>query len=388
MKKTKLIFFSAAIIGLLSGCSDPEKEAAAYIASAEVFLEENNLEKAAIEYRNAIQINQNAPDAWYGLARVHERKQEWTQAFKALSKIRDTNPNHLNGRIMLAQMQLAANNIDQALEHANHVMELAPQDTRAHSLMAAVRLRMGDLEAAHEFVDKAFALDHGNENKEATLLKAHLQIMEQNFEQAINTLNSALETQADEASLYLLKIQALKELGNESAIRDVHETLVRQFPENFGFKNALVRIYVQMGEIDAAERFLEQVVEENPERVDAKELLVGFRNQYRSLDDAIALTKKYIEADPEEYQLRFLLGELYFRDGQTDKAMSVYQGIVTDDDVKPNGLEARNKLAFIYLKTERPDKSKALVEEVLANEQGNRNALLLHAGFKIAALQY
>ncbi len=358
----------------------------AYIANADVLLEENNLEKAMIEYKNALQINQNSPDAWYGVARIHERKQEWARAFNALSNIRDTHPEHLNGHLMLAQIRLAANQIDQALEYADHVMELAPQDARVHSLMATVQHRMGNLEAAHESVEQALILDP--DSNEATVVKARLLITEQKYDEAITTLNTALKTQADNTSLYLLKIQAYTELGEDSAIHDVYKALVQQFPENFVFKHALARNHIQMGDIDQAERTFEQMVKDNPEQIEAKKLLVNFKVKYRSIDDAIDLTRNYIEQDQEEYQLRFILAELYLGHRRVDEAMDVYHGIITDDGVQPNGLKARNELALVHLRAGRPDEAKALVEEVLANEKANANALLLQAGFKIAGRHY
>ena len=386
MKILILVFATIILLGPLLGCSSPEEKIAEYIANAETFLAENNLNKAKLEYKNALQINQNLPDAWYGLARIHERKQEWKQAYGTLARIRDTNPNHVNGRIMLAQILLASNQIDQALEDANHVMELAPQDARVHSLMAAVQFRLGNMKAAHESAERALSIDP--DSSEATLVKARLQIAEKNFDQAILTLDTALKTQSDNASLYLMKIQAYTELKDDSAVNDVYKAMVQNFPENAAFKHALIRRYIQLGDIDQAEKLLEQVVKEDTDGVDAKKQLVGFKNQYRSIDEAIALVKDYIEEDRKEYQFRFLLAELYLRHKKIDEATEVYQGIITDDGVQPKGLEARNKLAIIHLRTGNPDEALVLVNEVLLNDKANENALLLQAGFKISRAEY
>ncbi len=386
MKKYSLLI--PAIVLLLSavGCSSPEDKAAKYLANADQLFLDNNLDKAVIEYRNVLQINQNSPDAWYGLARIYERKQEPREVYKALTRIRDTNPNHIKGRILLAQLLLAMNEMDRALEDANHLMELAPQDERVHSLMATVQLRLGNLEAAHESVKQALALDP--DSHEAILVKAFLQLAENNYDQAISTLDTALKTQPENSSLYLMKIQAFTEMGDESASLDVLKTLVQQFPENTEFKHALVRRYAQMGDIDQAEQLLEQIVEDHPERIEAKKQLAGFTNQYRSADEAITLLTNYIEQDQEAYELRFFLAELTLSHKGIDEGINVYQGIITDDGVQPNGLEARNKLALIHLRAGKSDEARALVDEVLANAQNNENALVLQAGFRIVKAQY
>ncbi len=386
MKILILVFATIILLGPLLGCSSPEEKVAEYIANADQLFTENKLNKAAIEYKNALQINQNLPDAWYGLARIHERKQEWRQAYGSLAKIRDTNPNHVNGRIMLAQILLASNQIDEALEEANHVMELAPQDARVHSLMAAVQFRLGNLEIAHESAERALSIDPGS--NEAILVKARLQIAEQNFDQAILTLDTALKTHSDNVSLYLMKIQAYTELRDDSAVNDVYKALVQKFPENASFKQALTRRYIQLGDIDQAEHLLEQIVKENPDGIEAKKQLLGFKSQYRSADEAIALAKDYIEQNRDEYQFRFTLAALYLNHNKTDEVTEVYQEIIKDDGVQTNGLEARNKLAIIYMRAGKADEARTLVDEVLINDKNNENALLLQAGFKMASAEF
>jgi cellulose synthase operon protein C len=77
MIKTMLHVLSVCVLAVaLVACSSPEEKAAAYVESGDLLLQEGNLDKATLEYRNALQINQNLPDAWYGLARIYERKQE------------------------------------------------------------------------------------------------------------------------------------------------------------------------------------------------------------------------------------------------------------------------------------------------------------------------
>ena len=75
MIKTLLVLLALVTLALLSGCSSPEERAAEHIANGQVLLAENKLAKASIEFRNALQLNQNLPDAWYGLAKIHENRQ-------------------------------------------------------------------------------------------------------------------------------------------------------------------------------------------------------------------------------------------------------------------------------------------------------------------------
>jgi tetratricopeptide (TPR) repeat protein len=88
-----IVLFSVSLLA----CTSPEEKAADYIENAGTLFAEGKLAKAEIEYRNALQINQNLPDAWFGLARIHERKQDWRKTYAVLSKIHELAPGHVDG---------------------------------------------------------------------------------------------------------------------------------------------------------------------------------------------------------------------------------------------------------------------------------------------------
>ena len=382
MKKIVIVLISLVAFGSLSGCSSPEEKAAAHLANAEAFLEKNDPEKARIEFRSALQLNQNLPEAWYGLARIHEQRREWNKAYNILTRIRDSNPRYMNGRILLANILLAANRIDEALEDARDIVELAPDDARAHAIMGAVQFRLGDLEAARQSVEKALLLDPKSED--ATLVKARILVAEEKYSEALDVLDKILAATPDNASHYVMKLGIYEELGDQSAVLQTYTEMVKQFPDNVAFERALVRHHTQSGNLDQAELLLKRSVEENPQSIEEKLRLVGFLTRHRSSDKSIGLLNTYIEQDSDEYRFRFALAELYLRDNQTEQAIDIYKGIVRDDEVQPNGLQARNVLARIYLLAGMLADSKALIDEVLTHDKNNENAQLVLARFNLA----
>ncbi len=100
------------------------------------------------------------------------------------------------------------------------------------------------------------------------------------------------------------------------------------------------------------------------------------------------MIKRYIDEDKDEYRFRFTLGELDLRNNQIDASIAVYQGIVSDDGMQPNGLKARTQLAAIYLRTGKVSVSRELVDAVLVVEKNNENALLLKARLNLTEGKY
>lgn len=381
MKRFAIVFLVLLLSGQLAACSSPEEKAAEYVENANALLQEGDLNKAELEYRNALQINQNLPDAWFGLARIHEQKQQWRKLYATLNRIREINPGHVDARIMLGQVLLASNQIDQALIDANEIMELVPNDARAHSLMAAVQFRLGNFNEARDSVERALEIDAAN--NEAQLVEARVLITEKKYKEAIAKLDKAIQASPDNVSMYLMKIQAYSEKNDPRAVEEVYKELIKRFPDQVAYRHALARSYLQRGDSDSAEKVLREITRVLPDSVDEKIRLVGFTRRYRSDADAIELLKQYVEQNKTDYRLRFGLGELHEIAGEPGKAENVYRQVIEDDGSQSNGLEARNKLALLHLRAGKTDAAKLLVDEVLSHDKSNENALLLLAGFKI-----
>ena len=379
---TGILLLGAALLA----CSSPEEKAADYIAGGNARFDAGEYLKAEVEYKNALQINQNLSDAWYGLARIHERRQEWRKAYAVLNKIRELDPSHVDGRIMLGQLLLASNQIDQALNDATEILQMAPNDAHAHALMAAVQLRLENYDEAKSEIEKTIALDP--KSNEAILVRARLLMAQDNFSSAITLLDEAIESDSKNVSLYLMKIQAYQQQGNEDAIEAVYQRLVGVFPENSAFKHALANLYLQQEKLDKAEQMLEQIVASEPYSVDDRLGLVDFKNQYRSRNDAVNLLKTYINTNPGDYRYHFRLGELYEQDQQQAKALELYRNIVESEGITPNGIEARNRIALMETRAGKFEDAKALIAEVLSQDKNNENALLLRAGFQINERQF
>ena len=67
-----------ALLFVLSGCTSPEKAKAEHVSRGEAFLNEQKFQEAALEFRNAVQIDEKYAAAHWGLARFAARS-IWTK---------------------------------------------------------------------------------------------------------------------------------------------------------------------------------------------------------------------------------------------------------------------------------------------------------------------
>jgi tetratricopeptide (TPR) repeat protein len=381
MKRLTSVLFLTLTIGVLTACSSPEEKAADYIENAQDLLEEGKLKKAEIEFKNALQINQNLVDAWYGIALIHESRKEWRKTYVTLNKIRELSPNHVEGRIKLAQFLLASKQLDEALLDAKEILEFASGEAAAHALMAAVHYRLENYEGARLEIDKALKIDPLN--NEAQLVLARIYISQSNYDQAHKVIDAAIKSTPENVSAYLMKIQVYLEANNQEGIEAAYISLINNFPNILSYRHSLAKFYSDTKDIDKAEKIYLGLINDNPDNVEEKIRFVAFTKQYRSGDQSINLLKDYILQDGDETRYKFALGSLYEQIDMNSEATVVYQAIIDAENLRPDAMEARNKIALIELKSGNREKASLLIDEILANDKNNENALLIQSGLKI-----
>ena len=73
---------------VVSGCSGSKEEAASkYLNSGIALYEQEKLAKASVELRNALQIDPKLASAYFYLALIAEKEQNWKSLFKRLTKV-------------------------------------------------------------------------------------------------------------------------------------------------------------------------------------------------------------------------------------------------------------------------------------------------------------
>ena len=371
------------LTGLLAGCSTPEEKAAEHVANGQALLAENDLDKARVEFASALQLNQNLPEAWFGMARIHEQQGQWDKAYRILIGVRGSNPRFMDGRVLLTNILVAANRLDEAYEDARDIVELVPDDARSHAILAMVHFRLNNITAARDTLERALTLDPKNED--AILVQVRLLMRDEKLDDALVLLDGMLRAHPDRPSYYAMKLEIHTARGDKAAELHTYEAMVRQFPNNDGFQNALIQHHIEAGNLNQAQELLNRRIEQSPEDFEEKLRLARFLYRHRSPNDAIEKLEEYVDEFDDDYRFKFSLAETHLRENQMPQAIDIYDEIIRDEELGPNGLQARNVLARIHLLAGRLSEAKLLIDEVLEEEPNNQDATVVLARFNLAA---
>jgi len=90
--------------------TDPAKAKAQHLSQGESYLKESKFQEASVEFRKAIEIDENLAPAHWGLAQAYEGLQRFTEMMEELRKTTELDPGQLEVRIKLGNLYLAGSN--------------------------------------------------------------------------------------------------------------------------------------------------------------------------------------------------------------------------------------------------------------------------------------
>lgn len=188
----------------------------------------------------------------------------------------------------------------------------------------------------------------------------------------------------DAKGVYASVAGRLAETGKTSEAIAIFEKIVKLDREDHDARQALVRLFRESGNLDAA---IEQLNESADVRIEKGQLdaavtvlnealalrpgdgrsivsLVEIRKRQGQPGMAIELLEKELAAAPDNIQLLNILGNIHFEAGETKRAEEIFTRIVT---AHPLNVNARIKLGRIQILKDKLDQAYELFEPLINN---------------------
>jgi Tfp pilus assembly protein PilF len=228
------------ILGSLSGCGGADARRASHIARGQKYLADDKLEKARIEFADALQIAPNDAQARFLSGRVAEKLGNFRVAASMYQGAIDVNPDHVPARANLARLYLFAGIPGKALELIKPVLSRHPDDPDLLTVRGAARSQLKD--DAGAFADAERAVQLAPSNESAVSLLAGLYQHSGQPERAVELLTATL----------------------------------RILPASIDLHQVLTRLYLASGESNLAEEQLLQLVQIKPRQLPLRLQLASF----------------------------------------------------------------------------------------------------------------
>src|ERR1039458_6803769 len=282
---------------LLSGCfRDPNVRKHKYLESGQKYSAQGKDREAAIQFANALKIDNNFAEAHYALAQTYLHMGALSAAYGELQRTVNLQPANYKARIDLGNMYLAGSRIDDAQAQADAVIAAQPDNADGHALLSRIAARRGQKDLAFTEIRRALELAPN----EATLheILALLEVgdvaqgasVEDELKKAV-----ALDPKSVNAKLLLAAFYAKNSRWPEA--EQMCRNAIATDPKNLTARESLAQIYLKQGNQPKAEEALRQASNDLADSPQGVRMLADYYAGSGQIDKARAelasLAKKY-----------------------------------------------------------------------------------------------
>ncbi len=359
----------------IAGCGGAQDRYASHMSKGDDFFAGTNYEKARIEFRNALQILPNDAQARYMYGRSMERLGKVREAAGMYQGAIDSDTNHAGARAALGRVFVFAGAPQKALELIEPAIAKNVNDAELLTVRAAARAQLNQPDDALADAELAVKLAPDNENAVALLASIYRQRNES--PRAVALLKTTLEKVPAATELRQVLSLLYLSLGDKVGAEGEMRKIIEQRPDDARARYSLAIFLSGEKRFDDAENVLKAAIAAAPDNIDAKLVYADFLSTQREPARGVTALQEFIREESDNYDLRLGLGALQQRNGKNAEAMTVYKEVVDKAGTKPPGLIARNRLAAMYAAERKNDEARKLVQEVLAENPRDNDALLL-----------
>ncbi len=173
-----LLIAIAAVAILIGACTTPEKAKAQHVARGQALLKDKKFQEAALEFRSALQIDEQLADAHWGLAQVYEGLQRYQEAFEEMKTTAELDQNNLDVRVKLGNYYLmgsqqSAAAVSEAERLAKEILQKNPNHIEGHILMGSVLFAQDHKNEALAELNRAIEIDPQRVESYLSLARFH-----------------------------------------------------------------------------------------------------------------------------------------------------------------------------------------------------------------------
>jgi tetratricopeptide (TPR) repeat protein len=367
---------------VMAGCGGADARRANHMERGRNYLAAGNLPKAQVEFRNALQIAPNNPDARFMSGQVAERLGNLRDAVGLYQAAIEVAPGDVQYRVALARLYVFAGAPKRALELIQPALLQHPDNADLLTVRGAASAESNDRANALADAERAVSLEP--ENIGAVALLASLYRQTGASERAVALVSATLAKVPSSIDLRQILVSLYLQLERPGLAEEQLRGIVRLRPQELSYRYQLALLYAREKKPDAADHVLQDAIAALPDRDEPKLAYAQFLAQQRSPAEGERALEQFIARAPRELDLQLGLGALQQRDGNLAGALKTYRHVVAEASERPQGLEARDHLAAILAQQGHLDEALPLVSDVLHRNPRDSDALMIRGNIALA----
>ncbi len=382
VRKIVLSLALACCLPLLAACDSAEERAQKHYLAGMELLQKGDVDRALVEFRNVFKLNNSHHDARVAYAKAERDRGNLREAYAQYLRLVEQYPQDMEGLMALSEIAAQSGEWDEADRNVTNALTVDPGNLEAQAIRVVVDYGKAKEDGDDPKIDASAkkARELLEKSPDSLFLLGVLiddQLRGQNYADAIKTIDRALKIAPDDRGLYAMRLSTLAAQNDDKGVESGLKDMVAKFPDDPGIASALVRWYVARKDIDQAEAFLRSRVDvTKPDPARTLEL-VRFLTENRGGEAAVAELDRQIAAGATSPIFRSARAGLVYDLGRHDEAIAEMQAILKDAQPSDETRKIKVGLAQMLAISGNQVGARALVEEVLAEDAGDIEALKL-----------
>lgn len=361
VSKSPIVFLCVVALQI-ADCSDFADRARSYYQDGMKLLARHDPQKAGIQFKNAIRLKGDMLPAWRGLAQAEEDSRHLSNLLPVLQTIVKLDPQDVTTRLRLARLLLLSNAADQAAALVDNMGHAQDKNADVHAAKALIFYRLRNKDRAVHEAQSALDIDPGNVDALEVLATDRLD--KGDPKGALSLLDKAPLKQSNSLGIRLLQIRIYEKIGDFQQLEATLRSLSEMYPEQAGFRNRLVKLYVDQHRYADAESMLRAAAAAPSNRSEAGLNLVRFLYAVKGPEAARHELVSRINAGGDAFPYQLALADLDFAQGDFADSSKLLQSIAANS-VPAHAVAAKLKLAEMNVEKKRFDVAEHLITALL-----------------------
>lgn len=390
MKRLSKIAMASVIALSLAACDSPEERAEKRYQSGLALLAEGDTARAIIEFRNVFEFDASHKGARQAIAEAFMSQGKTREAYGQFLRLAEQYPDDGAARIQLARMAFNSQNWDEFNRHGEAAVELISDDPEADAIALGLRYQEAVLEDSQTKreavgIEAANMIDTLPDSRILRNILIDLQARNSDIDGALVHVDHLISLSPDEIGLHEQRLALIASKEDPDLIEQQLLAMIDRFPDVDDLKQTLLRLYASTGNLDAAENFLRSISNPADEDPSAFLDLIRFVTEIRGVEAGRVEIERGIAEAPDNTPFRALRAGLDFTEGKTAEAIAEMESIVAASEPSEQTRGIQVGLAQMMLSVGNEVGARRIVEQVLAEDGLQTDALLMQAAWQIEA---
>ncbi len=329
----------------------------------------NRLPEAEIQFKHAIEIDPKSPAPRAALVRLlmQEGKKDETESFLRQTK-KDLSDNPEGYRMLGDFYFQILGDIDKATAEFASLYSDHPKDTQVkknYIQLLILKNRLNEATKLNNEILKANAND-----VDALVYKAQLQLRQKDANGAVDSLQSALRNDPDNATAHFWLGNAFAQQHNEARAESEWREAVRIRPDMSEAQRSLAALEIQRGDVDALLQTAQQIIASQPYSPDGFIFKGIAELSGQRYNDAQHDAEQAAQRAPQNPAPFIQMGNIQLAQKHFPEAEKFYQQALDKD---PSSSEGLSGLMNTYFAQKQFDKAIAAANAQIAKSPKNAN---------------